>query len=178
MRGTYLVDGVEERFSCGPGPAGWRYTSRTEHGDTLDLTTDTHGLVRRMEADFDGWQVRGGMVGEEVLWVRGSQEHSARAAGFTGESPAFDLAVARMLALEIGATAQVALVELTAPVGAARTVRRGWARTEDTDDGVARYEVADLATADRWVLHVSGPVVVSREGSRPAVLTALEDSST
>ncbi|MCU1587699.1 MAG: hypothetical protein JWN31_1192 [Frankiales bacterium] len=174
MKGSYLVGDVEERFSCGPGPQGWRYTSKTSLGDTLDLTTDTHGLVRRLVADFDGWEVRGGAVGPEVMWVRGEQEHSAVAAGFTGESPAFDLAVSRMLALQPGETTQVTLVELTAPVGAARTVTQGWARTADPEDGVQRFEVADLATAERWLLHVSEQVVVSREGSRPAVLTSLE----
>ncbi len=174
MRGTYLLGDVEERFSCGPGPQGWRYTSRTSHDDTLDLTTDTHGAVRRMVAEFDGWEVRGGAVGDDVLWVRGEQEHSAVAAGFTGDSPAFDLAVSRMLSLEIGATTQLTLVELTGPVGAARTVLHGWARTTDPEDGVQRFEVADLATAERWVVHVAEQVVVSREGSRPAVLTALQ----
>lgn len=173
MKGSYQLADSQEHFSCGPGPLGWRYTSRTTHGDTLDLVLETHGVVRRMEADFDGWAVRGGVVGDEVVWVRGEQEHSAGAKGFTGESPAFDLAVARLLALDVGATVQVSLVELTSPVGAARTVRHGWARTADPEPGVQRYEVADLATAERWVLHVSGEVLVSREGSRPAVLSGL-----
>jgi hypothetical protein len=174
MRGSYQLGDTEERFSCGPGPAGWRYTSRTSVGDTLDLTTDTHGVVRRMVADFDGWEVRGGVVGAEVMWVRGEQEHSAVAAGFTGDSPAFDLAVSRMLALEVGATVQVTLVELTSPVGAPRTVTHGWARTVSEDEEVQRFEVADLATAERWVLHVAEQVVVSREGARTAVLSSLE----
>ena len=65
-------------------------------------------------------------------------------------------------------------MELTAPVGAARTVTHGWARTADPEDGVMRFEVADLQTAERWVLHVADQVVVSREGARPAVLTSLE----
>ena len=174
MNGSYRVGQRRESFSCGAGPEGWRYTSRTETGDRLDLTIDTQGRVRRLLADFDGWEVRGAVLGPEMVWVRGDHEHSAVATGFTGTSPGFDVAVARMLALEVGATAQAVLVELTAPVGAARTVTHAWARTEAPDAGVERYEVADLATAERWVVYVSGQVVVSREGSRPAVLEALE----
>ncbi len=173
MKGSYQLGDSEEHFACGPGPLGWRYTSRTSHGDTLDLTLDTDGRVRRLAADFDGWALRGGLVGDDVVWVRGDQEHSARAAGFTGDSPAFDIAVARLLALEVGALVQVALVELSAPVGAARTVVHGWTRTPDPEPGVQRFEVADLQTADRWVVHLSGDVVVSREGARSAVLSGL-----
>jgi len=173
MKGSYRVGDVEEQFSCGAGQLGWRYTSRTSLGDTLDLTIDTQGVVRRMAADFDGWSLKGGVAGPEVLWVRGEEEHSAEAAGFTGESPAFDIAVARLLGLEVGQTVQVRLVQLTPPVGAARTVTHGWARTADPEPGVQRYEVADLATAARWVLHLAGEVVVSREGPHNAVLLGL-----
>lgn len=187
MRGSYQVGDVAEQFSCGSGPAGWRYTSHTDHGDTLDLTVEQDGRVRRVLAVFDGWEVRGGTVGEEVHWVRGDDEHTAVAAGFTGRSPAFDIAVARMLALEVGQTAQVTLVELTDPVGAARTVTHGWGRTEcrepptdgavdvdrSVDRCVDRYEVADLATGERWVLHLAPEVLVSREGARQAHLADL-----
>lgn len=173
MRGSYRVGEVIEDFSCGAGPLGWRYTSRTDLGDSLDLTVDDDGRVRRIVAVLDGWEIRGGAVGEEVLWVRGEDEHVAAAAGFTGLSPALDLAVARLLALEVGQTAQVTLVELTEPVGAARTVTHGWARTAGPEPGVDRYEVADLATAERWVLHLAAEVLVSREGVRPAVLVDL-----
>ena len=173
MKGSYDLGHTVERFSCGPGPAGWRYTSRTDEGDTLDLTTDEQGLVRRLLADFDGWRVKGGAVGGEVLWVRGEEEHRADAHGFTGLSPAFDLAVARMLGLDEGATAKVTLVELTQPVGAARTVTHGWGRIPSPDADVERYEVADLATGERWTVSLAGEVVISREGSRPAVLSGL-----
>jgi hypothetical protein len=168
VRGSYRRADTVEHFTCGAG----RYTSRTDDGDTLDLTTD-HGRVRRLVADFDGWTVKGGSVGDELLWVRGEEEHRAVAAGFTGDSPAFDVAVARMLGLDVGATAQVLLVELMLPVGAARTVRQGWGRVESPDPEVERYEVADLATAERWTVNLAGPVVISREGSRPVVLDTL-----
>lgn len=185
MRGSYRVGDVTERFSCGAGPLGWRYTATTDLGDTLDLTVDTDGRVRRMLAVLDGWQVRGGAVGDEVVWTRGGaegenehvegagEEHVASAAGFTGASPAFDLATARLLHLEVGQSARVTLVELTEPVGAARTVHHGWARTAGPEPDVDRYEVADLDTGERWVLHLSGEVLVSREGARPAHLLEL-----
>lgn len=168
MRGSYRRADTVEHFTCGPG----RYTSRTDDGDTLDLTFE-NGRVRRLVADFDGWTVKGGSVGDELLWVRGEDEHRAVAAGFTGDSPAFDAAIAKMLALEVGATAQVVLVELTSPVGAARDVRQGWGRVESPDADVERYEVADLATGERWTVSLSGQIVVSREGARTAVLHTL-----
>jgi hypothetical protein len=174
VRGSYRIGEVVERFSCGAGPAGWRYVSSRDDGDTLDLTVDDDGRVRRLLADLDGWPVKGGSAGDELLWVRGEQEHAATAAGFTGGSPAFDLAVARLLHLEVGETVKVTLVELTEPVGAARTVVHGWARTEGPEPGVDRYEVADLSTGERWVLHLAPEVLVSREGARTAVLTELE----
>ena len=170
MRGRYQVADRVERFACGAGPDGWRYTATDDAGDTLDLTVDDQGVVRRVLADFDGWAVRGGALGDEVLWVRGEQEHSAVAAGFTGSSPGFELATARLLRLAVGETRRVVLVELTEPVGAARTVTRGWARTEGPEAGVDRYEVADLDSGERWVLHVAGEILVSREGPRPAHL--------
>lgn len=173
MRGSYRVGEVAERFSCGAGPAGWRYTSTTELGDSLDLTVDDDGRVRRLVAVLDGWEVRGGAVGEELLWVRGETEHRAAAAGFTGSSPAYEVAVARWLGLDVGASSRVALVELTEPVGAARTVQQSWTRTAGPEPDVDRYEVADLATGERWVLHLAGEVLVSREGRSPAVLVEL-----
>lgn len=173
MKGSYRVEGQIERFSCGAGPVGWRYTSRTELGDALDLTVGHDGRVVHLLADLDGWVVKGGSVGDDVLWVRGEAEHTATAAGFAGSSPAFDLAVARLLRLAVGQTTKVTLVELTDPVGAARTVTHGWARTAGPEPGVDRYEVADLATGERWVLHLAPEVLVSREGSRTAALTEL-----
>lgn len=173
MKGRYRVGGVEEEeFSCGAGPQGWRYVG-SRHGDALDLTVDAAGRCVRLLASFDGWDVRGGSVGEEVLWTRGEDEHVATAAGFTGSSPAFDLATARLLGLQVGQSRQLALVELTEPVAAARTVTQAWVRTDGPEPDIERYEVADLDTGERWVVHLSGGVLVSREGSRPAHLVSL-----
>lgn len=173
MKGRYRVGEAVEAFSCGAGPLGWRYTATRDDGDAVDLTVDTAGRVVRLVSAHDGWSVRGGAVGAELLWTRGEDEHQARAAGFTGSSPSYDVAVARMLALEVGQSRRLALVELTEPVGAALTVEHAWARTEGRDEGVDRYEVADLATGERWVVHLAGEVLVAREGSRPAQLLDL-----
>ena len=169
MRGSYQVGDRVERFSCGGG----RYTSTDDLGDTLDLTVDDQGRVRRLLAAFDGWAIRGGAVGDELLWVRGEDEHTATGAGFTGASPGFELATARLLGLAVGESKRVTLIELTEPVGAARTVTHGWARTLGPEPGVDRYEVADLDTGERSVLHVAGEVLVSREGRFPAHLLEL-----
>jgi hypothetical protein len=173
VRGTYRVGEVVERFSCGAGPAGWRYTSTTDVGDTLDLTVDDDGRVRRLVAVLDGWEVRAGSVGDQVLWVRGDQEHRARADGLTGSSPAYEVALARGLRLEVGAARDLVLVEITEPVGAARTVRQRWARERGPEPDVDRWVVSDLDTGQRWVLHVSGEVLVSREGRAAAWLSEL-----
>jgi hypothetical protein len=170
VKGTYRVGDGTERFACGAGPAGWRYTATTDLGDTLDLTVDDDGRVRRMLAVLDGWEVRGGTVGGEVLWVRGEQEHASVGAGFTGRSPGFALATARLLGLAVGESRRVQLVELTEPVGAARTVTHAWARTQGPEPDVDRYEVADLDSGERWVLHLSSELLVSREGRDPAHL--------
>jgi len=173
VKGSYLVGEFAERFSCGAGPAGWRYVGTRSGGDRIDLTVDATGRCVRLVVEQDGWELRGGSVGAEVLWVRGEEEHGATADGFTGSSPAYDVATARLLGLQVGEQRRTTLVEITEPVAATRTVEHGWARTEGPEPDVDRYEVADLQTGERWVLHVSGEVLVSREGARTAALTEM-----
>ena len=163
MKGRYRVGDVVETFSCDDE----RYVGLREDGDSVELTGD------RVVALHDGWEVRGGRVGEELLWVRGSEEHRATALAFTGTSPAYDVQVAWLLAMEVGAARRVRLVELTEPVGAARTVEQSWTRGPGPEPEVERYDVADLATGERWVVHLSGLVLVSREGARTAWLDTL-----
>ncbi len=165
MKGSYAVGDDIEGFSCGSGPAGWRYVGTRAAGDSVDLTVDTSGRVLRLLVEQDGWVLRGGSAGQELVWLRGEDEHRAVAVGFAGSSPAFDLVVARMLALSVGSSQRVTLVEVCEPVAATRTVVHAWARTACEESGVDRYEVTDLDTADRWVLHLSGEVLVSREGA-------------
>lgn len=174
----------EERFSCAPGPAGWRYVSKTygPDGETLgttDLTLDSRSRPLRLELRAGGWQVRGGAV-DGVAWVRTDAadpggEHTIegqdRAHGFTGRSPAFLVATARLLRLEQGASARVRLVAFTEPVLAPRTFDQGWllegVETHETDSGpllVERYQVADLETGEQQVVHLAGDVVLAAAG--------------
>lgn len=163
MRGRYQVGAAVEDFSLVDG----RYVTG---GLQLDLRSG------RFEAVYDGWVLRGGVVGDEALWVRGEDEHRASASGFTGMSPAFDLHLAAVLHLEVGESRRLALVELIEPVGAARTVRRTWTRGVSGESDVDRYDVTDADTGERWVLHVAGDVLVSREGRDPVQLLMLDTS--
>ncbi|MEV4616448.1 hypothetical protein AB0K43_28205 [Kitasatospora sp. NPDC049258] len=174
----------EERFSCAPGPAGWRYVSKTYGPDggtlgTTDLTLDSRSRPLRLEVRAGGWQVRGGAV-DGVAWVRtdaadpgGAQavEGYDRAHAFTGSSPAFLVATARLLRLRPGGSARIRLVRLTDPVLAPHTVDQGWqlegVETHETDSGplqVERYQVADLATGEQAVVHLAGDVVLAAPG--------------
>ncbi|GAA3039650.1 hypothetical protein [Kitasatospora sp. NPDC006786] len=174
----------EERFSCAPGAAGWRYVSKTYAPDgrvlgSTDLTLDSRARPLRMELRAGGWQVRGGAV-DGVAWVRTDAadpggEHAAeghdRAHAFTGRSPGFLVATARLLRLAEGASARVRLVAFTEPVLAPRTLDQGWllegVDTHETDSGpllVERYQVADLETGEQQVVHLAGDVVLAAEG--------------
>jgi hypothetical protein len=79
-----------------------------------------------------------------------------------------------VLALSGGESRRIALVELTEPVGAARTVRRTWTRTPSDEPDLQRYEVDDADTGERTVLHLAGELLVSREGTNPAHLLDLD----
>lgn len=174
----------EERFSCAPGPAGWRYVSKTYGPDgstigTADLTLDSRSRPLRLELRAGGWQVRGGAV-DGVTWVRTAAadptgEHAAegndRAHAFTGSSPAFLIATARLLRLDPGGRAKVRLVAFTEPVLAPRTLDQGWllesVETHETDSGpllVEKYQVADLETGEQQIVHLAGDVVLSAAG--------------
>jgi hypothetical protein len=169
-----------ERFSCAPGPVGWRYTSAVLAADgrtvlgQVDLTVDARWRQRRVEVRAGEWLVRGGVNGPEAVWLRtaASQvsgqpvELAEQAAGFTGRSPGFLVAVARLLHLAVGESARVRLVGLSEPVLAPITVETAWALTSvdvhDTDTGpleVERYE-----TTDRGIVHLAGDVVLAAPG--------------
>ncbi|MCF2532708.1 hypothetical protein [Yinghuangia soli] len=174
-----------ERFSCAPGPAGWRYRAVGDgDGRVTDVTLDARGRPVRVEAFAHGWRVRGGAAvvdgAAAVMWVRGpadpegggeAVEGEAKAQAFTGRSPAFLVGTARLLGLTVGASVRVRLVGLSEPALAPMTCDQGWALTEieehPTPAGplpVARYEVADLATGERGVVHLAGDVVLSAPG--------------
>lgn len=190
-RGTYhhldpdgSLVGVEV-FSCAPGPSGWRYVSQTYDAANVplgrvDVTVDGSWRQVRVQVTAGGWTLRGGLAGPEAVWVRlpadappseGGDEQTAPAVGFTGRSPAFAVASARMLRLDLLDRRRVRLVGVNEPACVALPVDEGWALVDveehDTDTGplrVERYEVADLATAERRVVHLAGDVVLEAPG--------------
>jgi hypothetical protein len=191
-KGTYhhldpggSLAGVEV-FSCAPGPAGWRYVSQTylstgEPVGRVDVTVDDAWRQVRVSVSGGGWTLRGGVTvsgtGSDAVWVRvadgvtSGEEQSLPAVGFTGRSPAFAVVTARLLRLGLLDRRRVRLVGITEPSLATLPVDEGWALVDvtehDTDEGalpVERYEVADLATAERRVVHLAGDVVLEVPG--------------
>ncbi|MGF1431407.1 hypothetical protein [Kitasatospora sp. LaBMicrA B282] len=173
-----------ERFSCAPGPAGWRYVSKsfTPDGDqlgTVDLTLDSRARPLRLELRSGGWQVRGGAV-DGVAWVRtdpadptgpAASEGHDHAHGFAGDSPAFLIATARLLRLAEGGSARVRLVGFGGQALAPRTFDQGWTlqsvEQHATDGGpllVERYQVADLETGEQREVHLTGDVLLAAPG--------------
>lgn len=174
----------EERFSCAPGPSGWRYTGQTfgtdgEPDGAVDLTLDALSRPLRLELRAGPWTVRAGLL-DGLSWVRGHQDdttgtHSRdgndRAHAFTGRSPAFLVATARLLRLSEGGSTRLRVVAFTDPVLAPRTFDQAWTldgiESHPTDTGplvVERYRVADLATGDEGVVHLAGDVVLAAPG--------------
>ncbi|MZE81740.1 hypothetical protein [Streptomyces xinghaiensis] len=172
----------EEHFQCAPGPSGWRYTARTtgpsgEPSGSVDLTTDHLGRPLRLELHAGDWRVRGAAL-DGVTWVRTDPEGARATEGnvpahaFTGASPAFLVATARLLRLAPGGPAtRVRLVALTAPVLAPRTLDQSWtllkSETHPTDNGpltVDAYQVTDLDTGEGHPVHIAGDVVLAAPG--------------
>ncbi|MDL4814650.1 hypothetical protein [Actinomadura opuntiae] len=183
--GTYLHldDGIEERFQCAPGPGGWRYVSQRSDGRRLDLVVDSRWRQIRVELVASDWWIRGGVTGPDLTWVRAASgegsEHSERAYGFLGDSPAFSIAVARSLALEEpGAEATLRLVRVGGASLSALSGLWRWRLTEtsvyETDTAplpVSEYEMTDLSTGESTAIHVAGDVLLSGPDME---LTALE----
>ncbi|GAA2101811.1 hypothetical protein GCM10009759_35870 [Kitasatospora saccharophila] len=174
----------EERFQCAPGPAGWRYVAKRYRPDgtvqgTTDLTLDARHRPIRLELRSGGWQVRGGAL-DGVHWVRADAAGTApeeavegedRAHAFTGDSPAFLIATARLLALDPGGSARIRLVSFTGDALAPRTLDQGWqlhsVQDHPTDTGplpVEHYRVTDLDTGEVRDLHLTGDVLLGAPG--------------
>lgn len=172
----------EEHFHCAPGPSGWRYTAQTttpsgDHGGSIDLTIDALGRPIRLELHASGWQVRGTRL-EGLTWVRSdpaglqAQEGNAPAHAFTGSSPGFLIATARLLRLAPGGPAtRIRVVAFSAPVLAPRTLDQSWAlvnteaHTTDNDPlMVENYQVSDLETGEQHSVHIAGDVVLAAPG--------------
>ncbi|KUF19428.1 hypothetical protein [Streptomyces silvensis] len=172
----------EEHFQCAPGPSGWRYVARrtTPSGDHLgsvDLALDELGRPIRLELHAGDWQVRAAAL-DGVTWVRTdpsgahATENSAPAHAFTGTSPAFLVATARLLRLAPASPAtRVRLVAFTDPVLAPRTLDQSWAllkrEAHATDNGpltVDEYQVTALDTGEQHTVHLTGDVVLAAPG--------------
>ncbi|MCX5082126.1 MULTISPECIES: hypothetical protein [Streptomyces] len=172
----------EEHFHCAPGPSGWRYVSQTvtpsgDHSGSVDLAIDELGRPIRLELNAASWQVRGAAI-DGVTWVRTdptgthATEGNAPAHAFTGTSPAFLVATARLLRLTPASPAtRVRLVRFTDPVLAPLTLDQSWAllktETHATDSGplnVDEYQVTDLNTGERQAVHLAGDVVLAAPG--------------
>ncbi|MEV6698136.1 hypothetical protein AB0M68_13305 [Streptomyces sp. NPDC051453] len=172
----------EEHFHCAPGPSGWRYVSQTitpsgDHSGSVDLAIDELGRPIRLELNAASWQVRGAAI-DGVTWVRTdptgthATEGNAPAHAFTGASPAFLVATARLLRLTPASPAtRVRLVRFTDPVLAPLTLDQSWAllktETHATDTGplnVDEYQVTDLDTGEQQAVHLAGDVVLAAPG--------------
>ncbi|MGI5250636.1 hypothetical protein [Actinacidiphila glaucinigra] len=172
----------EEHFHCATGPTGWRYTAQNTHPDgahagSVDLTIDELGRPIRLELHAAGWQVRGAAL-DGLTWVRtdpsgeDAQEGNVPAHAFTGGSPAFYIATARLLRLRPGTPAtRVRLVAFQPPVLAPRTLDQSWALVKSeahpTDNApllVDEYQVNDLETGEQHTVHIAGDVVLSAPG--------------
>jgi hypothetical protein len=171
-----------EHFHCATGPSGWRYTAQNttpggDHAGSIDLTIDDLGRPIRLEMHAAAWQVRAAAL-DGVTWVRTdptgehAQEGNAPAHAFTGASPAFLIATARLLRLTPGAPAtRVRLVSFRPPVLAPLTVDQSWSlittTAHPTDSGllaVDEYRVNDLATGEQHDIHIAGDVVLAAPG--------------
>ena len=123
------------------------------------------------------WQIRGAAI-DGVTWVRTdptgthATEGNVPAHAFTGTSPAFLVATARLLRLTLGSPAtRVRLVAFTDPVLAPRTLDQSWAlmnsEAHATDNGpliVDEYQVSALDTGEQHTVHLAGDVVLSAPG--------------
>ena len=168
-RGTYVVAGRPEQFSCAPGPAGWRYTS-----PVLDLVCDRRFRCLRVQVTEPGggW-VRGGRTvlddGAPVLVWAGSgdlsRERRAGAGAVVTASPGTLVALARSVAAPGPSPAArvVAAVRFDEPVLAGLSVRVRVSRHgADEHQGllVERWHVDDLDAGTRTEVHLAGDVVL------------------
>ena len=111
------------------------------------------------------------------MWVRtgasgeDAGEDTAPAAGFTGRSPAFLVAVAQLLGLHAEGSSSGRLVAFIEPALAPVPVEVAWSLTTveeyPTEVGplpVERYETVDLASGQRATVHLAGDVVLAGTG--------------
>jgi hypothetical protein len=192
---------VEEfACAAGPGGAGWRYTGvRRGSGRSVDLTLDGRGRPYRVEVASPDWVLRGGAAGTSLLWVRrpaagdppgppgtggsagaggpseaggsAGSERSAVAHGFLAGSPAFWVALSRLVRLPVGQARRLRLVEVSWPALATRLLDVEWRHVEEVGHPagaatltVSRYDATPLDTGRPWTVHLAGDVVVAGDG--------------
>lgn len=168
-RGTYVVAGRSERFSCAPGPAGWRYTS-----PVLDLVCDHRFRCLRVQATTAaGAWVRGGRsvlddATPVLLWTGSgdpSRERRARADAVLAPSPGTLVALTRSVAPPGASRAgrAVAAVRFDEPAMGGLSVRLQVSRDgADEHEGLLaeRWHVDDLDAGTRTEVHLAGDVVL------------------
>ena len=167
-RGTYVVAGRPEAFSCAPGPAGWRYAS-----DVLDLVCDARFRCVRVQVRLPGGWVRGGRTvlddgAPVVAWVGSadaSRERYAAAEAVDAPSPGALVALARLVAPPGAAAAERLLtaVRFEPPGLGGLTVRLRAARVGGQHhEGllVERWHLDDLDAGTRTEVHLAGDVVL------------------
>lgn len=168
LTGAYLLTGHDgpyalERFTYGPDATGWRYRATRHDPQTqthlgeLELVVAPDGRVLRLEQRGGGWLLRGGVVGGDVLWRRGDQEHVVAAHGFTGSSPAYAIVCSRLVGSR--GDGALRLIAVHDDALATATVDQVWTQAGDTWTCVDR----STGEAGRWVLDgdrvLSGPGV-------------------
>lgn len=192
--GVYLVETDEgellERFTCAPGPAGWRYTA-TQHDRAgarlgrVDLVVAAAGPVWRLELERGERTVRVGLVGGEALWSRDGTDSRTAADLLAGDSPALLVAAARTSAPPAGhppaGKGRRGVLRVGGPALAPLVAAEQWEPGgEQQQDGVVveRWGVGDLATGEVRVVAVAGDVVVAVDGPRRVDLLELDGPPT
>jgi len=191
--GRYLLVGpegpVEERFSCAPGPVGWRYVgTRTEPRDSagavtgsVDVTVDARWRPLRVEVCSGAHVVRAGLTAAGLAWVRDGLEGAAAGAALAASSPALLVVRAHLVALlAVGVSPVLRVLRLDGPALAPVDRAERWRLTEvvehPTDLGplpVQHWAVDDLMTGEQSHVHLAGDVVLAAEG--PAWAVTLEE---
>jgi hypothetical protein len=167
-RGTYVVAGRSEAFSCAPGPVGWRYAS-----DVLDLVCDSAFRTARVQVAIGSAWVRGGRTvlddGTPVLtWLTSadpSAQRNALADVVLAPSPGSLIALARRVAApgESPAEQLLAGVGFEEPALGGLSMRLRVARAgAESHDGllVEQWHVDDVDAGIRTVVHLAGDVVL------------------
>ncbi|GAB2685486.1 hypothetical protein [Thalassiella azotivora] len=191
-RGSYLVTGRSEAFSCAPGPAGWRYVS-----DAADLACDAAFVPVRFRVG-PGPDPATAAIGERatlddgrraLVWTCPADPDRRRVTSLRpldGGSPGLLVALLRAVAGpgDQPRAATVPVLRLDGPgfagLAGRRSVRRLGATRHDAPDGALLAEewaVDDPDAGTRLVAHLAGDVLLAAEGSDAAGAVTVEVTS-